>query len=129
MPISIKYDLDQQTTFLKATGTVYPEELLGEFHSFFQSQMSDFRNCRAWLSDYSEADMSELKEADVKQIGAIQVNASKENKNLVVAIVASGDLTFGLARQSQAWADATGWTWSIFPSRSDAERWLIESTS
>ena len=128
MPVSIEVHEERKAVLLEASGPIPASELIGAFRSFFAAHMPAFSNCRTWLSDYSEADLSEIQYKDIQQIARILLAASEENQELRVAIVAAEEVTRGMANQARTLGDVEGWPSRVFPSREDAQRWLGDST-
>lgn len=87
-----------------------------------------FPNIRAWyfaildLSaitnlTVSAADLDRLVEQD-RQLSAVA------RPGLVLAIIARGELPYGVSRLWQSFSDPTGWESEIFRERTAAENWL-----
>jgi hypothetical protein len=56
----------------------------------------------------------------------IDKKASDTNPNIVVAIVASTDLQFGMSRVWQVYVEKSKFVTKVFRDREDAESWLKE---
>jgi len=63
---------------------------------------------------------------DLRAAADQDIAASKRMPNTIVAVHASDDLPFGLARMWDAFVQETGWKTNVFRTRSEAEAWLKE---
>jgi hypothetical protein len=113
MPVVIDIDMPQKAVTLTATGTVHGEELVAANHAFFRDRLEDFRACRTWLGDYTQATLEQV------EMGHLHILAQ-------LSIATSQDLSFGTARAWEGLADATGWNTMVFRSRALAQQWLDE---
>jgi hypothetical protein len=79
---------------------------------------------------YALIDMSDVTELhitrdDVLEFVAVDMQiALIVPRRLAVAIVAPGDLAFGVSRMWEAFAEVTRWKTHVFRSRAEAEPWL-----
>ena len=128
----VVFDIDKQCSAViqTSTGKVTGEELVTADELFFRTRMREFRDCRTWLGDFTQADIVAVEMHHVRVVGQICIEASKQNPNLAVALATSPDLAFGLARAWEGIAAATGWKTMVFRSRAQAEQWLdaVQST-
>ena len=129
MTVSIAVQSDGESVLLVAAGSLTSEELLQANRAFFSSHMEAFRRCRTWLSDYSEASLDAVSREVIEELAYIAVGASRENRDLLVALIVPRDLPFGLARMWEALSDGTGWKTKAFRSEAEAREWLEVETS
>lgn len=124
MPVTTRIDLDAGLVIHDVTG---PVSLL-EVVSGFDSAAGDprFRSGMNVLWDFSEARVTGVGTADMKLlIGAIGERLGVDD-NHKVAIAASGDFVYGLARMYEAYASRLPIRLKVFRSAADALDWLTE---
>jgi hypothetical protein len=126
MPVVIDINMPQQAVTLTATGTVHGDELVAANHAFFRDRLEDFRACRIWLGDYTQATLEQVEMGHLHILAQLSIDAARINPRLSVAIATNQDLSFGTARAWEGLADATGWNTMVFRSRELAQQWLDE---
>ncbi len=126
MPVVIDIDSAQQAVMLTATGAVRGDELVAANRTFFRDRMAEFRACRTWLGDYTQATLEQVDIHHLRILAQISVDAARHNPRLCVAIVTGKDLSFGTARAWENLAAETGWNTMVFRSRAQAQQWLDE---
>lgn len=124
MPVVIDIDTARQAAVLMATGAVHGDELVAANQAFFRDRMAEFRACRSWLGDYTQATLDQVEMRHLQMLAQISIDAARHNPRLCVAIATSEDLSFGSARAWEGLADATGWSTMVFRSREQAQQWL-----
>ena len=124
MPITIEIDDSSGLVRFEASGSISGEELLGRLKAFFDIDLSRFKRCRGWLSDYRETNVGTIGTPEMQELARLAIAVSKENPDLAVAVVVSADLHFGLARMWEALAEPTGWQIRVHRSLHDAKTWL-----
>lgn len=114
---------------MHAEGPLSGEALVAENRRFFDEEMEAFRACRTWLSNYGPADLSGVKAEHLRELAEISLDVAKQNPDLLVAIVAPADLTFGLSRMWESLADEAHWRTQVFREEDEARAWLVRETS
>jgi hypothetical protein len=80
--------------------------------------------------DMDEVTQAEISTSHVRAAADLSIKGSRyQREGRVVAILASGDLTFALARMWMVFVEVTGWETLAFRDRSDAVDWLRERTA
>lgn len=123
MPIETTYTDGGVGAVLVCEGIVTGKELTAALKEMFS------RDLVAQPYLYNLFDCNELKRLDVatrdiRDAAELGVAASRCMPNFVVAIYASTDLAFGLARMWQTYVQQTGWNTHVFRSRPEAVGWL-----
>ncbi len=122
MPVTTRIDLDSGLVIHDVTGPVSLIEVV----SGFDTAGGDPRFCTGMnvLWDFSGARVTGVGTADVKLlIGAIGKRLGVDD-NHKVAIAASGDFVYGLARMYEAFATRLPIQLKVFRSAEDALDWL-----
>ena len=96
--------------FISAASDAYSEEHIQDQ----KYQIIDFTNCSSF--NLSTNDMLEIAKIDKK--------ASIKNPSIRIAIIAPNDLTFGMSRVYEAYADDTGFDIKVFRNSNDAKLWI-----
>ena len=125
MSITMQADLGSNITTLTATGQVTANDLLAGLQEFYSRTPTELALC-----DLSNADLDSFSRADVERlVGATKRLASVRDRPRT-AIVAKGDLGFGLARMYEILGEAKGHPASmrVFRARDEAIQWLRERT-
>lgn len=124
MPISREYFREKGQIAHSVTGTITDDELL-ENNRQLMAFLKENEHYRFVLADWSQVAKLDI------SINAIQAMARKNVSDLksipgdgFFAIVASKNITYGLARVWQSWATDINWDVQLFKSRTDAESWL-----
>ena len=107
-------------------GILASEEYLSVLRDHLTADKEKFKRYRYSLSDYTAVTKVEVSADDVRLIAKLSVYASNLNPELVVAIVADRDVSYGLSRLWQLSTDESEWEILVFRSRDDAEAWLRE---
>ncbi|MFI5251424.1 MAG: hypothetical protein ACHQQQ_03235 [Bacteroidota bacterium] len=90
----------------------------------FQERTGTLRYGLVDLTDVSHLDITT---ENILRIVQTNVITSKLSPSSVVAIVASKDFTYGIARMWESFAVETGWKTKIFRKRDEAEIWLRDT--
>ena len=124
MPVSISLAEQDRGVLLLATGAVTGADLLAENERFFSASMDGFAAADYWYSDYSDVAFGEISAEHMHALSVVAETAGARNPGLVVALVAQGDLAFGLARMWERLAEQTGWRVGVRRDRAEAVAWL-----
>jgi hypothetical protein len=106
-------------------GMVKGEEVIRSYEERF-SPMERLVKLRYIITDYSNAPDFDMTPEQIKTIARIANNAAVSNHNLFGVAIMPTDITFGMARMFQAYADddTTGWRTFVTRSRLEGEAWL-----
>jgi hypothetical protein len=123
MPITYRTHPEHNLVILEQTGRISDEEFLAFYKRFYQIDRS-FASMNH-LVDLREADSSPRTSDVLHQFaGFMQSSFEGLNTRPKVAVVASKDLSFGLARMYEAFADSIPWDFTVFRTIEAALIWL-----
>lgn len=61
---------------------------------------------------------------EIRELAGVDVEISRINPSIMVAVVAPSDHLFGMARMWETLAAETGWSTAIFRTRQEADAWI-----
>lgn len=124
MPFSTEYVGEGRGVRLVGTGLLTGQEILEAKQGLLRSP-DRIKGLAYGLVDMTDVTELQITRDDVLEFVAVDVQiAALVPRVLAVAVVAPGDLAFGLARMWEAFAEVTGWNTHVFRSRAEAEPWL-----
>lgn len=124
MPVEVKYIDDGIGVEFHLTGIVSGEDVLKANAEVYQKKRLQ-RQCYQIL-DRTQCDQYQISSEDIRKIAEQDIAAAKINPDIVIAIIASSKLEFGLSRMYQAYVQESGFVTEIFNDRDSAEEWLAE---
>ena len=121
--IEKKYDEDTDLTSFTVSGTVAVEEILGAIQTFAHEPS------RLVMWDFLAADLSALFTRQVQGVAMEAGSQPVERSSGKTALVASSDLTYGLARMYESLSSdrPSAAEHRVFRTRDEALKWLLES--
>ena len=126
MPIEIKLADAGAGLVQIATGTLSGAQILSAVEERFESESSVARY-KYCLLDYSETQNINISTEEIITAASVYALAAKKNPDMVVAIVASEDIIYGLARMWESYAKDIPWEKMVFRNREEAEKWIRET--
>jgi len=122
MGIKITRDEDQDLTIHDVTGTVSEEEMYDAQENFYKKEPTT-----RLLWDMSQTDVSHVTPDILQKFIRRSVDFGLQHQGGRVAVFASEDLQYGLARMSQAFTEmeSAPYSFNVFRSRKEALDWLI----
>jgi hypothetical protein len=122
MGIKITRDEDQNLTIHDVTGIVSEEEMYDALENFYIKEPT-----KRLLWDMSQTDVSHVTPDILEEFIRGSVNFGSLHNGGRVAVFASQDLQYGLARMSKAFAEMESalYSFNVFRSRKEALDWLI----
>ncbi len=128
MPIDVEFLNEGAFVHVTAKGVVTEEEFGNHLEQLYPSDEVT-RLQRYALVDWSRVTDVQISNEGVRAGAKKIVQASKiVPPGAVVAVVASNELAFGLARMWEAHVAETGWQTRVFKELLEAEQWLEEAT-
>jgi hypothetical protein len=124
MSIEINYLENGAGIEIIASGTVTGSEIIESHKEIYNAE--NVERQRYQIIDRTECKEYSVSIAEVERIAEIDKKASDTNPNIVVAIVASTDLQFGMSRVWQVYVEKSKFVTKVFRDREDAESWLKE---
>jgi len=122
VPILHRYDPSLCTLFLEFRGEVSEAELL-ETASKLATDGAIPPGHRE-LVDLSRLEQTDVTSGALRRVARIYADTDHRPGDSQVAIVAPGDLFFGLSRMYEAYRDGAGLRMRIFRSLAEARTWL-----
>ena len=126
MPIEIKLTDAGVGLVQIAAGALSGAQILSAVEERFESESSVARY-KYCLLDYSETENINISTEEIITAASIYALAAKINPDIVVAIVASEDIIYGLARMWESYAKDIPWEKMVFRKRDEAEKWIRET--
>lgn len=123
MPIEQNLLLDHNLVILSHVGSIPDEEFLEFYKKFFKT--GNIGMSMNLLVDLREADSTPRSREALQQFAEfINLTLSGSSKKMKVAVIAPNDLSFGLARMYEAYADIVPWDFVVFRFLDAALAWL-----
>ncbi|MBU4317604.1 MAG: hypothetical protein KKF30_10045 [Proteobacteria bacterium] len=128
MPYQIEYIEPEGGLIVSWMGKINGDEVIQSYHERF-SPLERLKKLRYIITDYTDMTDFELAPEDIKTIAGITNHAAQENRHVYAAAIMPTDISFGLARMFQFYADddTTGWETLVTRTRKEAEDWLREN--
>jgi hypothetical protein len=124
MPFSTEYRNDRRGVHFNGTGVLTGQEILDAKAALLRAP-DQLRTLTYALVDVTDVVELRITRDHVLEFVSLDLQiAEVVGRAVAVAIVAPGDLAFGIARMWEAFVDVTGWTTYVFRSRAEAEPWL-----
>ena len=124
MPISVR-DIDNGLGNLwSGHGVLTGEEYLAATRNFYAQDDNKIASYRFSLSDYTGLTEADISPDEIRAAVHLAQHAIAINNDLAVAIAASGDLPFGLARMWSLLIEDSEWAIRVFRDPDDAKGWL-----
>jgi hypothetical protein len=126
MTVEIK-DLDGGIGNIVACwGILTGKEYIDALRDHFSQDREKFKKYKYSLCDHTDVKKIEIASNEVEIIAQLCKEAEVVNSDVVVAVAADKDFTYGLSRMWQILVEETGWEIMVFRSRDDAEEWIKE---
>ena len=124
MPISTEFVRDGRGVQLTGTGLLTGKEIL-EAKAALLRAPDRLKGLHYGLVDVTDVTELRITRDDVLEFVQVDMQiALIVPRSPAVAVVAPGDLAFGIARMWEAFAEVTGWNIHVFRSRGEADPWL-----
>ena len=122
MGIKITRDEDQDLTIHDVTGPVSEEEMHDALDDFYKKETTT-----RLLWDMSQTDVSHVTPDILQEFIRRSIDLGLQHQGGRVAVFASEDLQYGLARMSMVFAEmeSAPYIFNVFRSRKEALHWLI----
>ena len=124
MPAEIVYLEDGYGIELIGKGIVTGEEILNCNRIIYSGDI--LRRQRYQLVDFAEVEELVVSNADIAELAHQDIEASKTNPDIIIAVVARQNLAFGLARMWEAHAEKATFQTMVFRERREALAWIKE---
>ena len=123
MPITFHFKLETKLIICVHTGKVSDDEFLISYKSMFESDL--FTTGMNHLVDLSQADSSPRSRDVLNQFANfVKLKFADTSTYPKIAVVAPKNLSFGLARMYEVFADSIPWDFAVFRAADAALAWL-----
>ena len=127
MPMRIEELDDGRGVQVVGSGDLGDREYYGAVAAHLGAE--DVGKYRYSFADFTAVDSAHVTSHSVQRVADLAVGAERVRSDIVIALVADHDLTFGLSRMWQMFAERTGWTIKVFRDRPEAEAWLRDEVA
>jgi hypothetical protein len=126
MPVTI-HSLDEARGILvRGWGRVDDAEFLAAHLTHFSAD-PEFLSLQWYaIANWSGLLDTDIAPASLKAVAQLCVAAARVNPHVLLAMVGSGDLPYGLSRMFEVLAEDTGWAMESFRDEPAARRWIQE---
>ena len=122
MTIQVNY-IDNGTGIeLIASGIVTGEEIIESHKEIYKEE--NLKKIKYKIVDRSKCTKYQVYSEEIEKIAAMDDNASKVNPNLIIAVISTTTLQYGMTRMWQAYLKNSFFVTKNFPDRLSADKWL-----
>jgi hypothetical protein len=125
MGYQLTFSEDETTLTCRYTGDVSLEDILSAYAAIIQDP-DIFCALRFLVCDYTEAHLITVANQDVQEIAEIIQNGPDLNPNLLMTVIMSTDLEFGLGRMWQVYTEHLSWDIHIVRTQEESDAILSE---
>lgn len=125
MSIEIRFLDDGIGVYWLGQGIITGQDLLEASEKTFKSE-EILKHIKYALIDFSCIDKGVIQIRNIITKAGMDKKAAKINPNIVIALIVTKDIMFGLARMWEVFVDQTGWKTKVFRSKTEAELWIKE---
>jgi len=87
------------------------------------------RSIHYQIADFTDVERTDITSAQVRKLAEQDANAARINPDMILAIVGSDDLIYGLARMWEAYASDASFEKAVFRYLDDAKKWINQKVS
>ncbi len=124
MPVELKYFSDGYGIELVGSGVVTGEEIQDCNRVIYSGDM--LLRQKYQLINLTDVEELVVSNTDITELAHQDIEASKTNPDIIIAVVAKDNLSFGLARMWEAHADKATFKTMVFRERREALAWIKE---
>lgn len=124
MTIKINHIGDGVGIEIIATGCVTGDEIIAAHQEIYSPD--NLKKQRYQIIDRTDCKEYQVSSEDIKKIADIDKAASNTNPDIIIVIIASTDLQFGVSKMWQVYVEDSTFETEIFRDRITAENWLKE---
>ena len=122
MTIKIKYTKDNIGVRFCAIGDVSGKDIIAGIKEILQ--FKNFENLKYWIVDRLLCTKYDVSSNDVRFIAELGIKGAKRNPDLLMALVSSSDLQFGVSKMYEAYSGEKGHKTKVFRNMDSAEKWI-----
>ena len=122
MPIQIKYiDSGIGVEFI-GSGVVTGEDIIAANKEIYSNK--NFSKQRYKIVDRTNCTEYKVSTVEIRIIAEQDKAAAKTNPNIIIALISTTDLQYGISRMYQAYVRDIGFLVEVFRNRKSAEEWV-----
>ena len=122
MAIQINYLDNGIGIEIVATGTVTGEEIIEAHKEIYNDE--NLRKQKYQIIDRTHCTKYQVSSEEVEEISDIDNRASEINPNIIIAIISTTSLQYGISRMWQAYIKDDRFLTKIFQDRTSADEWI-----
>lgn len=123
MPISFHFKPEYNVVICRHVGTIDDQEFINSYHSLFEGD--SFDPAMDLVVDLRQADSSKRSQEAIQEFAKYLKDwMQKTEKRSRVAVIAPRDVSFGLARMYEAYAEPAHREFTVFREENAALEWL-----
>ena len=122
MAIQINYLDNGIGIEIVATGTVTGEEIITAHKEIYNDE--NLRKQKYQIIDRTHCTKYQVSSEEVEEISDIDNRASEINPNVIIAIISTTSLQYGISRMWQAYIKDNRFVTKIFEDRASADAWI-----
>ena len=125
MPVSFSY-IGDGGILVKSEGDVKGREIK-EINDIIYESAEKTKGISYQICDFQNASNVSISQTDVRQIARQDKKAFEINPEMLIAIVTSTDLGFGLSRMWESLANGSPFETKVFRNLKEAQHWIREN--
>ena len=122
MPIQIKYIDDGLGVEFLGSSVVTGTDIIEANKEIYGNE--SFSRQRYQIVDRTNCEKFQVNNDEIQIIAAQDKAAAKTNPNIIIALISTSDLQYGISRMYQAHVGENGFLTKIFRDRKSAEKWI-----
>jgi hypothetical protein len=123
MPVTCEIDPAAGLVYTTARGLVKIDEVVQALEAVMAHP--DFRPRLNGIADFRAGDVEHIRSDDVRRLASLLARHRDAIGPSRTAVVVSRDVTFGMARMFQAFAEATPVETQVFRNMDEARQWVM----
>jgi hypothetical protein len=125
MPINIRTSQDGELITISGFGEIKSDEFI-EFHKELLKSPEKIATIRWILYDWADVEQARVKAETIRETALLVVKTfTRFNTKGRIAVIATKNVIYGLARMCIVYKEGTGWEMEIFRERQQALEWLL----
>ncbi|UCD31295.1 MAG: hypothetical protein JSW04_12000 [Desulfobacterales bacterium] len=122
MPIQIKYIDDGIGVEFIGSGVVTGADIIAANKEIYSSK--NFLRQKYQIIDRTKITDFRVSNEEIRIVADQDIAAASVNPNVIIALIATTDLQFGISRMYQAYVEDSGFLTEIFRDRNSAVEWI-----